>query len=81
VAALCEKVEVLAAMADCLADKLFTAFVALGRVDDIQAGIERAVQQAGDRLCGSVFVAYFRASEAKHGNLHIRLAKLPFFHP
>jgi hypothetical protein len=80
-AALCEKVKVLPAMTDRLADKFFAAFVALGGIDDIQTGIERAVEQAADGLCGSVFVANFRASEAEHGDLHVRLAKLPFFHP
>ena len=52
-AAFREKVEVLAAMANCLADEFFTALIALSRIDDIQPGIQRAVQQFRDGLLGA----------------------------
>src|SRR5688572_9766786 len=79
-AAFREKVEVLAAMPDCLADQLFTALIALSRIDDIQPRIERAIQQFRDGLFGGFFVTDFRAPETEDRNLHVRLAELPSFH-
>ena len=80
VSAFRKKVKVVPAMTGRLADEFFTPFVALGRVDDIQTGIERAVQQFRDGLFGGVFVADFRAPKAEERNLHVCLAELPRFH-
>ena len=78
--ALREEVKIVAPMADGLADQFLTRFVALGGVDHVQPGIERAVQQLLDRLCRRAFVADLGSAKAEHRDLHVCLAELPLFH-
>ena len=66
VTALGEQMDVAAAPADGLADQLLAVLVALGRVDDVEAGVERAAEQALHRADAGPLVADLRAAEAEH---------------
>ena len=78
VAALGEEEELLAALADRLADLDLRVDVALGRVDDVEARIERRVEQLGHRGLVGLLVADLGPAEAQHGDLHVGLAEAPF---
>ena len=78
--ALREEIVIVTAFADCFSDEFFAAFVAFARIDNVQAGIERALEQASDCFLGRTFKADFGAAETKHRDLHISLAELPLFH-
>src|SRR4029453_8037170 len=58
VPALGEEEELVPASADGLADQLFAVLVALRRVDDVQAGVERAAEEALDRAEARALVAH-----------------------
>ena len=59
-----------------LADQLLAVHVALGRVDHVQAGVERVAEQPGDDLGRRLLEADLRAAEAEHADLHVGLAVL-----
>src|SRR4051794_21539538 len=79
-AALGEQVELVAPPLDRPADQLLAAEVALGGVDDVQPGVERLAEQAGDGLGLGPLEADLGAAEAEHADPHVRPAELPHLH-
>src|SRR2546422_6249308 len=54
--------------------------VALGRVDHVQTGIQRAPEESRDRAAAHPLVADLGAAEAEHARDHIRLAEPALLH-
>ena len=79
-AALGKEIVVAPPFADCFSDEVFAAFIALARVDNIQSGVKRALEQASDSFLRRSFKADLGAAEAKDRYLHIGIPKLPLFH-
>jgi hypothetical protein len=71
VAALGEEVELAAPRANGTADELFAVLVALGGVDHVEPGVERAVQEPGDSAPAHALVADLRASESENARHHV----------
>jgi hypothetical protein len=73
-----EKEKLSAPFADGIADRFLAALVALRCVDDVNAGVERAVQDLPDVF--DVFARGARAAKTQYGHIHIRSAEAPLFH-
>src|SRR5712691_1546981 len=54
--------------------------VALGRVDHVQTGIQRAPEESRDRAAAHPLVADLGAAEAENASDHIRLAEPALLH-
>jgi hypothetical protein len=80
VPALGEQVELAPARADGLADQLFAILVALRRIDDVQAGVERTAEEALDRAEACALVADLRAAEPEHAGVDVGLAEPATLH-
>src|SRR2546425_9953760 len=80
VAALGEHVIVATARADGAADEDLAVLVALRGVHHVEAGVERAAQQAPDRALAHPLVADLRAAEAEHADHQVGGAELPSLH-
>src|SRR5262249_56340888 len=63
-----------------LADQLLAVLVALGGVDDVEAGVQRAVEEPRHRAAAHSLIADLRAPEAEDARFHVRLAELPSLH-
>src|SRR5207237_2665228 len=68
------------ARADGLADQDFAVVVALGRVDHVEAGVERAAEKLRDRARAGALVPDLGAAEAEHADVHVGLAELAMLH-
>src|SRR5262249_11547660 len=75
VAALSEEVDSTPTAAHRLPDQDLAVVVALGGVDDVQAGIERAAQEARHRGARRVLIADLGAAEAEHAHDHVGVAE------
>ena len=78
--ALREQVEILAPVGRGLADQLLTLHVTLGGIDDVESGIEGAVQQVGDRLRRRFLEADLGAAKPQHAHAHVGLTQLTRLH-
>ena len=67
-------------MADGCADQLLAGVVTGGGVDDVEAGVERTVEQLFDRGRGNVAIADFRSAKADHVDRKSGSAKPPRLH-
>ena len=79
-AALGEKIIVLAPSGDCLADQLFALHIALGSIDDIEPGVQGTIQKLRDGAGFGALEADLRAAETEDSHVHVGLAELTFFH-
>ena len=75
-----KKIKFLATIADRLSDQSLAVVITLRGVDDVETGIERAIQQFGDSLGRRVLIADLRSSKSEDRDVHIGLSKATFFH-
>ena len=75
-----EEIVIFAALTHGLADQLLAGGVTLGRIDHVEAGIERFIEQGLGGFNGDAFIAYFRSAEAENAYTHIRFAEFASFH-
>jgi hypothetical protein len=66
-----KEVVVLAPRAHGCADQLFAGDVALGGVDDVEAGVQRAIQQFLYRGYGDALITNLRPAKAENAGKHI----------
>ena len=67
-------------MADGGANQLFAGVVTGGGIDDIEAAIERAVEQLFDCARSDMLITDFRAAKAEHADCESGSAKPPRLH-
>ena len=79
-AALGEEVELPPPGAERPPNEDLAVLVALGRVDHVQTGIQRAPEESRDRAAAHPLVADLGAAEAEHARDHIRLAEPALLH-
>src|SRR4051812_25987394 len=56
-------------------DQFFAPVITLRRVDDVESGVERALQQLLDRLDRCFFESNFRAAKPEDADLHVCFAE------
>src|SRR5438445_11699520 len=61
-------------------DHFLAVVIAFGRINDVQPGIKRTVQQLRDLLVRHIVIADLRSAKSEHTNVHVGLAEASFFH-
>src|SRR5438105_832271 len=75
-----KKIKFFSSIAHRLSDQLFTVVITFGRVDHVETGVERAVQQLCDRFRRSVLVADLGSSKSEDRDIHVGLSETALFH-
>src|SRR5262249_8502273 len=75
-----EQVELAAAAAHRATDQRLAAGIALRRVDHVQTGVERRVEEPGRDALTYAFVPDLAAAEAERGHVHVGAAETPALH-
>jgi hypothetical protein len=78
--ALGEQVVFLAPAGRRLTDQFLALKVALCGIDDVESGIQSAIQQLGNCLHRCFLKTDLSPAKAQHAYPHVRLAQLPHFH-
>src|SRR6266403_2292754 len=75
-----EEIKFLPSIAHGLTDQFLAPVITFGRINNVQPGIKRTVQQLRDLFLRHIVIADLRSAKSEHANVHVGLAEASFFH-